>query len=67
METYTLTNVKQRASGDLLRTLCHNALWQPREWDRVGGGRVAQEGGDICTSMADPNWCMAEIQQLSFY
>ena len=44
-----------------------NALWQPREWDRVGGGRVAQEGGDICTSMADPNWCMAEIQQLSFY
>ena len=24
-------------------------------WDRVGGGREAQERGYICTPMADPN------------
>jgi len=29
-------------------------------WDRVGGGREVQEGGDIYIPVADPCWCMAE-------
>ena len=28
------------------------ALWQ-QWWDGVGGGREGQEGGDMCTPMAD--------------
>ena len=37
------------------------ALWQPRG---VGGGREAQEGGDICIPMAHPCWCMAETNTI---
>ena len=29
--------------------LCDNL----EEWDAVGGGREAQEGGDICITMTD--------------
>ena len=29
-------------------------------WDGVGGGREAQEGGDICIPMADSYWYTAE-------
>ena len=29
--------------------LCDNL----EEWDRVGGGKEVQEGGDICISMTD--------------
>ena len=28
-------------------------LYQPRVWDGEGDGREIQEGGDICTPMAD--------------
>ena len=30
------------------------------EWDGEGYGRETQEGGDICTSMADSCWCLTE-------
>ena len=32
-------------------------------WDRVGGGRVAQQGEDIYMPMTDACWCMAESTQ----
>ena len=35
--------------GELDPAICDNL----DEWDGVGGGREAQEGGDICTPMAD--------------
>ena len=38
--------------------LCNNL----EEWDGVGGGREIQEGGDICTPVADSCWGMAEIK-----
>ena len=51
METYTSPYVKETASGNLLYdagssnlVLCDNL----EGWDRVGGGREVQEGGDIC-------------------
>ena len=42
------------------------ALWQPRgvQWDRVGGGREVQEGGDIRTPVADSCWYMAETNKI---
>ena len=33
-------------------------------WDGVGGGRKIQQGGEICTPMADSCWCMAEINTI---
>ena len=30
------------------------------EWERVGGGRGVQEGGDICIPVADSCWCVAK-------
>lgn len=41
-----------QADGDLER------------WDGVGGRRETQEGGDICTPLADSRWCMAEAKAL---
>ena len=35
------------------RELKSDALWQPRGWDGVGGGREVEEGGDICIPVAD--------------
>ena len=36
-------------------------LCEDRErWDEVEGGSKVQEGGDICTLMADSRGCMAE-------
>ena len=56
IDTYTLPYVKQRASGNLLSetessnpVLCDNL----EGWDRVGGRREVQKGGDICIPMAD--------------
>ena len=58
IETYTLSYVKQIASGSLLYEagnpkpgLCDNLEW----WDRG-----LQEAGDVCVSMAEPCWCMAK-------
>ena len=55
METRRLPYVKQIASGNLLYdtgssnlALCDNL----EGWDRVGGGRGIQEGGNICIPMA---------------
>ena len=33
-------------------------------WERVGSGREVQEGGDICTPMANSCWCMAEMKPI---
>ena len=67
IETYTLPYVKLIASGNLLYyagssklVLCDSL----EGWDRVGGGREVQEGGDICILMADSCWCMAEINTI---
>ena len=40
------------------------ALWQPRGGEGLGGGRKFQEGGDICTFMADTYWCIAETNTI---
>ena len=40
------------------------ALWQPRGWDGMRGGREIQEGGDICILMADLYWCMQETNTI---
>ena len=33
-------------------------------WERVGGGREAQEAGDICILKADSCCCMAEANTI---
>ena len=40
--------------------LCDNL----EEWGGVGGGREVQERGNICISMADSCWCMAETNTI---
>ena len=40
------------------------ALYQPRGVGREGDGREVQEGGDICTLMADSRCCMAEANTI---
>ena len=35
-------------------------------WDGMGGGREAQEGGDICTHMVDSCHCMAETNTILY-
>ena len=30
-------------------------------WERLGDGREVQQGGDTCTLMANPCWCMMGI------
>ena len=55
MNTFTLPNVRYRASGDLLYDsgnspgLCDNL----EAWKGVGGGRKFDEGGAIYMPMAD--------------
>ena len=56
VETYTLPHVRQVGSGNLLydagssnQVPCDNL----EGWDGVGGRREVQEGGNICTPMAD--------------
>ena len=63
MKQYTLACVKYIASGNLLYdagssdpVLCDN----PEGCDGLGGGREAEEGGDMCIPMADSCCCMAE-------
>ena len=54
------------ANGNLLYDLelkwglCNNL----EGWERVGGGREVQEGGDICIPMASSCWCMVEIKPI---
>ena len=36
----------------------------PEGWDGVGGGREVQEGGDICTSMADFSSIIQELPRV---
>ena len=66
-EAYILSYVEQIGSGTLLYdagssnlALCDNV----EAWDSMGGGREAQEGGDIWISVADPGWCMAETNTI---
>ena len=51
---------------ELKSGLCDNL----EGWDGEGGGREVQEGGHMCTPMADSRWCMAEpahiLKLLSF-
>ena len=56
VETYTLPDIKQRASGNLLYEAgSSNPVLRdnPVGCDRVGGRREVQKGGDICIPMAD--------------
>ena len=52
METYTLTCVKQIASGNLLYDSGNSNQGSVTTY-RGGMGREAQEGGDICIPIAD--------------
>ena len=50
MEIYTIPNVKQRASGNLLCDTGRSTQWSVttyREWDGAENEREGQEGGDI--------------------
>ena len=51
----TLPYVKQIGNGNLLMSqgTQTGALYQLEGWDAEGDGRKVQEGGDICTPMAD--------------
>ena len=49
MEIYTVSYVKQIASGNLLNDSGSSNLGDLEGW----GGREAQEGGDICIPLAD--------------
>ena len=54
IETHTLPNVKQIASGSLMY---HTGNPKPvhcdNRWDREGGERGAQKGADICIRHVD--------------
>ena len=52
---HTSPRVEQRANGDLLCDLELNPVLcaSLEGWDGVGDGREVQEGGDICTPVAD--------------
>ena len=61
-DTTELTDVKIHSQGEFA-VWCreHPGLCDNLEgWDGVGGGREAQEGGDVCIPMADSCWCVAE-------
>ena len=55
METYnTICNIdSQREFAVLLRVLKPGLCDNLDGWDGVGGGKEAQEGRDICISLAD--------------
>ena len=36
-------------------------------WDGVEGGREFQEGGDVCTPVADSYGCMAETSTILYF
>ena len=56
VETYMLPVWRR----ELRLVLCDNL----EGWDVVGSGREAQEEGDICISVADSCWCMAETSTI---
>ena len=56
METYMLPVWRR----ELRLVLCDNL----EGWDVVGGGREAQEEGDIRISVADSCWCVAETSTI---
>ena len=68
MEAYTLPYVKWAANGNLLfdsrntRNTNIGSVNKLEGWERVGGGREVQEGGDICTPLVNSCGCMAEIK-----
>ena len=45
---------------ELKSVLCDNL----EGWDRVGGGKEVQEGGEKCILMADSCWCMPETNTI---
>ena len=66
IETYTPPYVKQVASGKLLYDSGNpNLVFNNLEgWEGEGGGREVQEGGDLCTPVANPPGYMAEINTI---
>ena len=56
--------VKQTASGKLPYNTGSSAWCSVMTWGEMGGGREAQEGGDICIHMADSSCCAAEINTI---
>ena len=56
METYILPHKNRQPEGICCMTQGNSNLVLSdtrEEWDRVGGGREVQEGGDMCIPMAD--------------
>ena len=67
MEAYTLPYVKWAANGNLLfdsRNTNLGSVNKLEGWERVGGGREVQEGGDICTPLANSCGCMVKIKPI---
>ena len=65
IEAYRLPYVKWAANGNLLFDSKNTNIGSVNKlegWERVGGGREVQEGGDICTPLANSCGCMAEIK-----
>ena len=65
MEAYTVYRIDSKwkfAVGlrNLNLRLCNNL----EEWERVGGGKEVQDGGNICTLVANSYRCMAEIKSI---
>ena len=63
IETYTLSYVKQIASGSVMYDTGKPQpvhCYHQKGCGREGDGRGVQEGGDTCVPMADSCWCMAK-------
>ena len=55
-EAYTLPHIKQTTNGDSLYdsgSSNQGSVNNLEGWERMGSGRVTQEGGDMCTPVAN--------------
>ena len=57
---YHMWNRQLAGSSYVIQGAWPRALWWSKWWDRVRGGREAQEEGDICQLMADSHCRAAE-------
>ena len=67
IDIYTLPLVKYTASGNLLYNTgssAQHSVMTKSDRIKAGGGRKAQEGGDICILIAYPRCCVAETNTL---
>ena len=61
METYIpICKIDSQWEFAVWQGLCINL----EGWDGEGDGREVQEGGDICTPMADSRWCLTENNKI---